>query len=387
MNKKLGILVFAAACGGGGGDPDSRPPTPDSPPQPDAPPACTTVTLMPTTFAGGNADVMQWLAVGNEDLGDPTPFTLSYEFYNLRDLSGATDLAAGDEANYATCATCFRGFTLNAAMDDIERHWFQQSGTLTLTESPFASDEPAVRSMIGMVENLTLIEVTIDPNTFESTPVDGGECLTFNTLALTDNDVPDTWTCAAEAWDDTTACDCVCGQSDPDCGLGGGIPTNGCGAGQICSADACVTPPPNDTCAGAEALTLGTGIAGTNVNAAGNYNDGLEGDQCTTFSQSGPDVTYSITLAANQSYTVALTGLDATYDGSVALIGPGAAAVCDEVPIGCVAGADGGLEGEDETFTYTVPAGEGGNYFVIVDSFYPSGASSAGAYTLTVTQN
>jgi hypothetical protein len=129
-------------------------------------------------------------------------------------------------------------------------------------------------------------------------------------------------------------------------------------------------------------------VSGTTIGAHDNYDAGLEGASCTNFAQPGGDVAYSVVLAASTGYTFTLAGLDATYDGSLSLVGPAAdATACTANPITtCVAGADAGANGATETFSYTTPAAGAGTYYVIVDSFAPVTApNSEGAFTIGVT--
>jgi hypothetical protein len=172
----------------------------------------------------------------------------------------------------------------------------------------------------------------------------------------------------------------VCGMPDPDCWINT-TPTVGCTTGQACFRDACVTPPTNDTCATAAAITIGTPVTGDTSGAKRNYDAGLDAVACTGVGQPGPDVVYSVDLAAAQQITVTLSGLAATYDGGVSLVGPGAAALCDANPIAtCVAGADDKFAGQTETFMYTATGA--GTYFIIVDGY---GIEDGGTYTLGVT--
>ena len=139
-------------------------------------------------------------------------------------------------------------------------------------------------------------------------------------------------------------------------------------------------PPPapvNDTCASATGLTLDNSVNGTTVGANNDYNSGLE--TCTGYSQAGPDVAYSMFLAASQSITVTLSAPDAIFDPSISLIGPGLPS-CNAVPVTCLKGADFGNFGVGESFQYT--AASSGTYYIIVDSFY--GAGSAGDFTIKV---
>ncbi len=47
--------------------------------------------------------------------------------------------------------------------------------------------------------------------------------------------LPTAWACAPNRWSDGTACDCQCGQLDPDCASSLGLPVLGCEAGQSCT--------------------------------------------------------------------------------------------------------------------------------------------------------
>src|SRR5690349_12801920 len=206
MNKiaRVSILaLFVAACGGGGDDsnnPDA-PPHPDAMQQPDAAPACTSVTSGAQVLdqVGDAAEV--WAAPINEDLGDGGQALLSFQFYDTgTDLVGTFDLTQAPNDNYMACTHCLLVYSLDAD-GNVARTFFQTGGSITLTTNPVAT-EPGVRAMVGTADNVTLSEVTIDPSTFESTLVPGGQCLTLGpSLALNQDDVPDTWTCDPTAWD------------------------------------------------------------------------------------------------------------------------------------------------------------------------------------------
>src|SRR5436853_257047 len=198
--KKIALVstLLFAACGGGGDNPDA-PPHFDSPPQPDAPPACTAITLGAQIFDGADDVSMGFEAPINEDLGDPTPGTMLFQFVDrdgTGDLSGTTDLVQAPNDNFMTCTHCFIAFTTN----------------------PVAA-EPTVRGMMGTLDNVVLSEATFDPNTGSTTPVPDGSCLSLApSVALNQDDVPDTWTCDPTAFANQDAiCDCVCGAPDPDC--------------------------------------------------------------------------------------------------------------------------------------------------------------------------
>lgn len=474
MRHALVSLLLVAACGGG--DSDNNP-TPDAAPTPDTGPSCTMTTLGGAqAFVDGSDSAILWSAPIATDLGGTGETLINFEFYSgiETSLSGTIDLAVGNQANYKTCAACIRVLTINAAGDAIEKTWFQTGGSITLTEDPFTNQK-----MLGSADNVTLAEVTVDPMTFESTLVPGGTCLSLGSIQLMADAVPAAWTCAKEAYDDGTTCNCACGEHDPDCdimaapvaGCTGaqvcgrddtcidvcdvlstppvGCPTGTCGfesaTRDICYTDAavvdaaalggtcagnalfcgvantvatglcdsfegddkqcreacdatadcaatevcapiigakglCITPPVNDTCELAQLITIGTPVNGRTGGAGSNYNAGLEAATCTGVSQAGADVAYRVVLTANQAITVTLSNVSANFDPSVALVGPGAATVCNATTIACLKGADAGVEAEGETFTYT--ATTAGTYYLIVDTFY---RTQGGSFTLNVT--
>lgn len=309
-------------------------------------------------------------------IGGATPVDYSFEFYDGIEpsLQGTFDLKAGNQANYSSCAVCVHAFVRDT-QGKVIKHYFQSAGSITLSEDPFTN-----KHLIASVTGLQMEEVTVADQTFVSTPVPGGECASVADYTVDHDRVPNAWTCTHAEFDNAASCDCVCGTPDPDCWITT-TPVVGCTTGEACFRDACVTPPANDTCATATAITIGTPVTGTTAGAKRNYSAGLDASACTGSLQPGPDVVYTVDLAAAQQITVTLSGLEPTYDGGVSLVGPGAAALCDAMPIAtCVAGADDKFAGQTETFTYT--AVTAGTYFVIVDGYTPE---DGGAYTLGVT--
>jgi hypothetical protein len=338
-------------------------------------------TLELTDFSAENG-IALWSGPMTGTIGGGADLVSQFEFYGetAPSLAGTFDLTAGNQSNYSTCAICVRAFALDAN-GEVTKQFFQSGGSVTLTEDPFTNAH-----MKAMFTNLELEEVTVAPMTYVSTPVEGGECADFGNFMVDRDRVPNAWTCPHADYDTGmatgTQCNCMCGLADPDCYIPN-TPVAGCAtAGNACFNDACVVPPTNDTCATATALTIGTPVNGTTAGAGYNYSAGLDGQQCTKYLQPGPDVAYSVVLAANQAITVTLSNLDAQYDGSVALVGPGTAAtVCDVNPIAtCVAGKDAAGNGGTETFTYT--ATTAGTYYLIVDGYTPA---EGGTFTLNVT--
>lgn len=129
---------------------------------------------------------------------------------------GEYDLSEGAEANYASCSRCVR------VLEDIDeeeggfaRQYFQASGTWELAEEGnFITNGRGTLTLTDVV----LTEVTIDPDTFESTPVADGACLYIASLEYDDPLViPDDWECDPTYFDAGDGCDCECGAYDPDC--------------------------------------------------------------------------------------------------------------------------------------------------------------------------
>jgi hypothetical protein len=99
----------------------------------------------------------------------------------------------------------------------------------------------------------------------------------------------------------------------------------------------------------------------------------------------GPDKIYSMVVgSATNSMTVTVTPTGATgYDPATYLINTCPAGTANAITTGCIKGADAGIANQAETFTVSNIAAA--TYYLFVDSFYSTGAASAGAYTLAVT--
>lgn len=162
----------------------------------------------------------------------------SIQFYQLDGFSttGAIDLAsAGINDNYATCTECVLVY---ADIDDEAQTqgkiYFQEAGTLNLSLDPYQLN------LSGSLEGLKLIEVTINGDTYESTPVANGSCIELvsaQTLSYTG------WTCDyATTYGTGGDCDCECGAAvDPDCQVAS--PTvAGCEAGETCGGEGMCIP-------------------------------------------------------------------------------------------------------------------------------------------------
>jgi hypothetical protein len=159
-------------------------------------------------------------------------------------LTGIQDLSANGNDNYGTCTTC-----LVAGEDLLEgfpkRYFFAAAGTVDLG-AVTADGMTSVPITDGFID-ATLVEVTVDLDTFASTKVPDGACLQI-TGPIAMPPVPRGWTCEASTYADQSTCDCKCGLVDPDCAERT-LPTPACFPGQTCSAAAeCEGIPSGWTC-------------------------------------------------------------------------------------------------------------------------------------------
>lgn len=161
----------------------------------------------PVMFGGADED-----ALNVEFYGDPLP-------------TGSIDLAAAPNDNYQTCTTCVLA-AQDITLDGVAKYFFQSAGTIDLG----ATTPPAATGSI----DVTMIEVTIDPDTYETTPVAGGECLHV-TGDLAFPVAPMEWTCDPLIYGDNEYCDCSdCGVADVDC-TDPMLPIYECLEGQTCN--------------------------------------------------------------------------------------------------------------------------------------------------------
>ncbi len=125
------------------------------------------------------------------------------------EATGVFDLGSGEDSNYASCSRCFLAGDATIGL-------FQQSGTLTIDP---ASTHLGDGVLIATVTDLVLLESVFDPDTFESTPVEGGACLTVARaeLVVPLPTTPPGWVCPERDHGAGDGCDCSCGAYDPDC--------------------------------------------------------------------------------------------------------------------------------------------------------------------------
>jgi len=123
----------------------------------------------------GSCGLYQVGSDGMTDLGfgGTLPDIISFEFYSQ--ATGTFNLAIGNDSNYATCTQCVLIFQDLNGPQDAQQTFFQTGGTLTIDMNTV----PGIADDVGLSwSNVTLAEVTIDPTTFTSTLVPGGDCYT-----------------------------------------------------------------------------------------------------------------------------------------------------------------------------------------------------------------
>ncbi len=145
-----------------------------------------TLASQQATSGGGTGasdpDSVVFTAAANADL---TPDLFEFELYkgfgvfSVGSIQPGTYTISGAELNYATCGICPRIFTDfdEATQMTAEQQYYATGGTITITS--------VTPDLTGTVSDLTFEEVTINPTTFESTPVPGG-CSTSITSASFD---------------------------------------------------------------------------------------------------------------------------------------------------------------------------------------------------------
>lgn len=127
--------------------------------------------------------------------------------------TGTFDLAAGADANYSTCSRCIR-VVVDATAPTPGKVFFQSGGSIDIA----SATSPVEGNIDATLTDVTLVEVTIDPTTYVSTPVVGGECLhiTMADFAVAPPMLPANWSCDPDYFNDGL-CDCGCAAADVDC--------------------------------------------------------------------------------------------------------------------------------------------------------------------------
>lgn len=160
--------------------------------------------------------------------------------------TGTFDLTMNADNNYATCSRCIRMIEDPMVPG---RTFFTASGTMNIDAASTQLDGTVTATLTDVL----LVEVTIDPDTFESTPVANGACLHIATadVQAAPPVVPMGWTCDPEFYADDL-CDCGCGAFDDlDCTDMTVGSCDYCDDMGSCSMDACpgtIDPANNATC-------------------------------------------------------------------------------------------------------------------------------------------
>lgn len=106
--------------------------------------------------------------------GGPGPDRIELQFFDSSyNATGTFDLTAGGNANFATCAVCVLVVQDVGGGAGVEKQLFQSAGAVTVHPSTPPGPSPALNIELSGVR---VVEVTIDPDTFVSTPVPGGAC-------------------------------------------------------------------------------------------------------------------------------------------------------------------------------------------------------------------
>jgi hypothetical protein len=159
----------------------------------------------------------------------PDPDQLRLELYEISgpQMTGTFDLAAPPDHNYQTCDRCvllYADFIDGAPT----RYFFQASGTMQLD----SVDSPPGPVSAATLTDIQLIEVTIDPTTYVSTPVPGGACLTLDTMTWDTTPVNGTPCQSAEECANPIAQ--VCDVDTATCADGQCDTATPCAAGELC---------------------------------------------------------------------------------------------------------------------------------------------------------
>lgn len=162
-------------------------------------------------------------------------------------VAGSYDLAEGSNKSYLDCTECVRVWQDHDNKDKV-KIFFQKSGTLVISEVD-------KNNQIKGILSAKLVEVTVDPDTREATPVEGGECIAIENWAFdSDNCVPE---CDGK----------ICG--DNGCG---GICGDGCGKDEYCNEE-------QTQCLPFECETLSLGqVEIKPTDDGGNYYEALAAD-------------------------------------------------------------------------------------------------------------
>ncbi len=150
-----------------------------------------------------------------EQLGSSLADLLDLQFYTGTsfdgDLTGTFDLGDGIDENFSTCARCVlveRDATTVGDPGNVR--FYAQSGTLTVDDASLQMEGRPIANL----HDVTLVEVSIDVDSYVSTPVANGRCLHIDDFSF--QLPPSGWNCPDDTWGDA-ACTCGCGATDLEC--------------------------------------------------------------------------------------------------------------------------------------------------------------------------
>lgn len=161
-----------ASSGGAGGD------IPDS--SIDAPPGCVPISLVSIQPYPTSPDTVLFSYYFPETGGsDPDQILIEWFPPSGQNIEAGTyDLSQPPDDNYATCVHCVRGAEDIVGTEET-KSYYPASGSLIIHNI----DTPLDGKSKGSLVNVKLVEVTIDQQTGQSTPVAGGSCLYINSAS------------------------------------------------------------------------------------------------------------------------------------------------------------------------------------------------------------
>lgn len=107
-------------------------------------------------------------------IGGPLPDAVLLEFYGSGvGATGTFNLGQGPNGNYSTCVQCLLVLQDRDPVTSVPaKVFFASAGSLVIDPSTPPGGANLQVDLVGA----RVVEVTIDPNTFVSTPVVGGDC-------------------------------------------------------------------------------------------------------------------------------------------------------------------------------------------------------------------
>lgn len=206
----------------------------------DAGTGCAQVTAsMPSLAYADDVSIAFALRMTPVPADASTEMQLLFERYFPGEDVGTFELGGEDaDGNFGTCAHCvvLPGLTR-------ERAFFADRGTLVTRADPYS------RRLDVSVTNLRLIEVEVNGETRESTPVEDGRCIEIADFEAQGVFPPEAWVCDDALYGDGETCHCECGDFDPDCAVqtecppfdptcvpSDPLPTD-CNSGDVCAFD------------------------------------------------------------------------------------------------------------------------------------------------------